>query len=371
MESLVQSFVLKAQEGAAKQFNCYYGSDLVLRQEVTLLGRAVPQNKGYRFPSSWVQVSSHHCKLIVKSAEDVSNGQEVYVEDSSTNGTFINDVRISKGGAGCTKLNIGDVLSLSVGETALRYVLETYEGNRQSLQQEQHGNEAKRQKLDHGFLPMDGMNRLIEQLRADNEQLRSTNEQLRTTEAQLNSEVIELQNSIQKERIQYEQFQTQVQKKQEEAQKKQEEANIRFQEVEQNLLKTNAQLTTTIHDKAAYELQLQQLQVKNQNLSEQVDSYKKQVQQQQQAFKTQYENFCKRIRGRFFEIQSEFEKELRGGSNEEDLGATELQDGVGADPSEISSTEAGKKNAFISPNYDNKARLVQGFFNPSSLVNVT
>jgi pSer/pThr/pTyr-binding forkhead associated (FHA) protein len=59
------------------------------------VGRGVVRSQGINVPEKWVQFSGTHCRIFMERAP-VSGECVWYVEDLSTNGTFLNDVRVPK-----------------------------------------------------------------------------------------------------------------------------------------------------------------------------------------------------------------------------------------------------------------------------------
>jgi pSer/pThr/pTyr-binding forkhead associated (FHA) protein len=85
-----------------------YGSTLAIAPQGSIrIGRNVRPSEGYCLPAKWVQVSSSHCRIFW----DPEVGGYA-VTDTSTNGTYVNAVRVPKGGS--CPLKPGDLLNLSV-----------------------------------------------------------------------------------------------------------------------------------------------------------------------------------------------------------------------------------------------------------------
>ncbi|GAQ79380.1 hypothetical protein KFL_000290300 [Klebsormidium nitens] len=112
--------LLTAVSAAAKERK--QGQDIILYRKEHLLGRLVPDTH-YKFDLT--NVSGKHCKVFLETRK-TEEGEEtvVLVQDSSSNGTFINGVRLEKGGTPLVLQN-ADILSL-VGvpdaDAALAYV---------------------------------------------------------------------------------------------------------------------------------------------------------------------------------------------------------------------------------------------------------
>eukprot|EP00803_Ostreobium_quekettii_P009305 evm.model.scf_1138.5 EVM.evm.TU.scf_1138.5 scf_1138:32539-39395(-) len=99
------AYYLVAANDLAKSFLGPEGPDLAVR-DGTQLGRGVVGEGAYRFPSDWVQFSGTHCRLYFSEAEN-----SWMIEDTSTNGTYVNDTRIKKSSA--LTLKDGDCIMLS------------------------------------------------------------------------------------------------------------------------------------------------------------------------------------------------------------------------------------------------------------------
>ncbi|EJD42329.1 SMAD/FHA domain-containing protein [Auricularia subglabra TFB-10046 SS5] len=67
--------------------------DLWRGQNVYTIGRH--QNCDFRLASP--KISNVHCEITYRGGEEGGDGKEVTVEDKSTNGTFINGIKIGKG----------------------------------------------------------------------------------------------------------------------------------------------------------------------------------------------------------------------------------------------------------------------------------
>lgn len=59
-------YKLVALNDVAKNFDSGSGADLLLKPYApVVLGRAASKESGYRYPQSWAQISSRHCKIFV------------------------------------------------------------------------------------------------------------------------------------------------------------------------------------------------------------------------------------------------------------------------------------------------------------------
>eukprot|EP01026_Neomeris_dumetosa_P015758 TRINITY_DN16008_c0_g1_i1.p1 TRINITY_DN16008_c0_g1~~TRINITY_DN16008_c0_g1_i1.p1 ORF type:complete len:436 (-),score=86.23 TRINITY_DN16008_c0_g1_i1:270-1577(-) len=285
--------VLQALEGTALQFDGGHnqGANLLVREGITQLGRAVKASEGYRFPPGWVQVSSKHCKIIRDSSvADIS----VYVEDSSTNGTFINGDRLERGRR--YEMRVGDILSLSVAESALRYRLEKLEneGKRPASPQELFSNGNKRQRVQEQ-LTMDDVHKLVETLQKEKEELRKN-------EAFLDERIRELEGVLKKVKDENEFLLLQVQQKEEAIQVSAQEAAEKQSAMKQQLKQTEQQMLDL-------EQQVQLLQRQNVNLQNEKESLLKQLEQQEVIHVVKHNEFKQRVSAYFTSVQ-EVQKKL-------------------------------------------------------------
>eukprot|EP00891_Asterochloris_glomerata_P002090 jgi/Astpho2/2090/fgenesh1_pg.00038_%23_159_t len=101
--------MLKALSATAKQFN---GGKLLLRcsNEGTILGRAANGRHNYRMPAGWLQISGKHACL-----RPTQDPQGWTIEDTSSNGTFINGRKINKNQP--EPIKAGDVITLAHAES--------------------------------------------------------------------------------------------------------------------------------------------------------------------------------------------------------------------------------------------------------------
>ncbi|KAK9863115.1 hypothetical protein WJX84_005224 [Apatococcus fuscideae] len=82
--------MLEALSEPAKAWKGPYGSDIPIALE-TKLGRSVVGANSIRLLPSWGQISGTHCTIFSE-----NQGATWYLEDTSTNGTFINQVKVPK-----------------------------------------------------------------------------------------------------------------------------------------------------------------------------------------------------------------------------------------------------------------------------------
>ncbi|GMH35990.1 hypothetical protein BSKO_03858 [Bryopsis sp. KO-2023] len=100
-------YYLVALSEVAKEFQQSNGGgpDFLL-QESTKIGRNVARGEGYKVPLQWQQVSGQHCRIFFDSRDG-----KWYIEDTSTNGTYLNGERLKK--AEKTEIKLGDTIKLS------------------------------------------------------------------------------------------------------------------------------------------------------------------------------------------------------------------------------------------------------------------
>ncbi|KAL6776730.1 hypothetical protein ACKKBF_B30710 [Auxenochlorella protothecoides x Auxenochlorella symbiontica] len=95
---------LIATNDRAKALIGPHGCDIVLYGD-TRIGRGVAGPQTFTLPVDWLQFSSRHCRVYS------ADGNHWHVEDTSTNGTYVNDVRVPKNGS--LPLPLGARLRLS------------------------------------------------------------------------------------------------------------------------------------------------------------------------------------------------------------------------------------------------------------------
>lgn len=113
-------FKLVAANDLARSITDYGGPDLYLNTS-TKIGRNVQKSEGLKLNPEWIQFSSNHCRVwckreevgtvsfVLKARSEMQmdntgfiyflfqDGISWFVEDTSTNGTWVNDVRVAKG----------------------------------------------------------------------------------------------------------------------------------------------------------------------------------------------------------------------------------------------------------------------------------
>ncbi|PSC76899.1 phosphatase 2C 6 [Micractinium conductrix] len=121
-------FRLAALSARAQEFRGGEGGGSDLRLPLdrpTRIGRAVGND--VQLPANWIQISSNHCSLLYDTEQEAW-----VVTDTSTNGTFVNGIKIGKGKAALLRPN--DRLQLSVVDRTapnnqMEYVLQRFEGS--------------------------------------------------------------------------------------------------------------------------------------------------------------------------------------------------------------------------------------------------
>eukprot|EP00798_Chlamydomonas_sp_ICE-L_P016113 gene16113-22256_t len=86
--------VLQATSELAKSFVEHGTCDLKVAQS-TKIGRNVARGDGYRLKQEWTQFSQNHCRIYCEQSTH-EPGLAWFIEDTSTNGTWVNDVRLAK-----------------------------------------------------------------------------------------------------------------------------------------------------------------------------------------------------------------------------------------------------------------------------------
>lgn len=87
----------------------HFTNGLSLPESTMNIGRSCRGKHDLEIPTSWVQFSSRHA-LITRSKTD--QGAVFTLTDTSTNGSYVNGVRVTKGQP--VRVRVGDVIRLSV-----------------------------------------------------------------------------------------------------------------------------------------------------------------------------------------------------------------------------------------------------------------